>query len=144
MSPGAKAFLQRWFVTTLGVLAAAGIVDGVRAEGAVALLAASLLLGILNAFIRPILIVAALPLLVLTLGLFTFVINALLLYFVATLVKGFEVADFWAALKGAVLISVISIIANMMLGRPAPAPPPPPSNRPPPPPNTGAGPIIDV
>ena len=144
MSPGAKAFLQRWFVTTLGVLAAAGIVDGVRAEGTVALLAASLLLGILNAFIRPILMIAALPLLVLTLGLFTFVINALLLYFVATLVKGFAVVDFWAALKGAVLISIVSIIANMMLGRPSPAPPPAPTDRRPPPPNTGSGPVIDV
>ena len=129
MPDGTKSFLQRWFVTTLGVLAAAGIVDGVQAETALGLLSASLLLGILNAFLRPILMIAALPLLVLTLGLFTFVINALLLYFVSNLVKGFYVADFWSALKGAIVISIISLIANMMLGKRAretvDAPPPP-------------------
>src|SRR5687767_5291094 len=114
MSDSVKAFLQRWFVTTLGVLAAAGIVNGVHAEGAVPLLAASLLLGILNAILRPILMIAALPLLILTLGLFTFVINALLLYFVANLVKGFSVAGFWPAFKGALVISIISVFANFM------------------------------
>lgn len=146
MSPAAKGFLQRWFVTTLGVLAAAGIVDGVQADGSVPLLAASLLLGVLNAFIRPVLLILALPLLVLTLGLFTFIINALLLYFVANLVKGFYVADFWSALWGAILISIVSVIANMMLGKPAPERPAPPPRapRPPGPPNTGSGPIIDV
>ena len=61
MPDGVKAFLERWFVTTLGVLAAAGVVSGVQADGAVPLLAASLLLGILNAILRPILMIAALP-----------------------------------------------------------------------------------
>ena len=90
--------------------------------------------------------IAALPLLVLTLGLFTFVINALLLYFVSNLVKGFYVADFWSALKGAIVISIISLIANMMLGKKtretAGGPPPPP--RPNPPRDMGSGPVIDV
>jgi putative membrane protein len=147
MSDGAKAFLQRWFVTTLGVLVAAGVVDGIHADGAVPLLTASLLLGVLNAFLRPILLIAALPLLVLTLGLFTFVINALLLYLVGTLVKGsgFYVADFWSAFKGAILISIISVVANMMLGKKESHPkrPAAPSRRRPPA-GPGAGPVIDV
>lgn len=143
MPEGAKSFLQRWFVTTLGVLVAAGILDGVNADGAVPLLTASLLLGILNAFIRPFLLLVALPLLVLTLGLFTFVINAVLLYLVSNLVKGFWVEDFWASLKGAILISIVSVFANMMFGkreaRPSPRPP-----GPRPPTDTGSGPVIDI
>lgn len=145
MTDGWKSFLQRWFVTTVGVLLAAGVIDGVRADTVVALLAASLLLGILNAFLRPILLIVALPLLVLTLGLFTFVINALLLYFVSNLVKGFHVAGFWAAFKASLLISFVSILANAMFGKkevrirrgPPTRPPNPPSD-------TGTGPVIDV
>jgi putative membrane protein len=146
MSDGWKSFLQRWLVTTIGVLAAAGIVDGVRADSMVALLATSLLLGILNAFLRPILLLLSLPLLILTLGLFTLVINALLLYFVANLVKGFYVADFWAAFKGAVLISIISVLATMMLGKKEARIEVRRSTRPnaPRPPDSGSGPVIDV
>ncbi len=144
MSEGGKAFLKRWFVTTLGVLAAAGIVDGVRADGAVSLLAASLLLGILNAVLRPLLLIAALPLLILTLGLFTFVINALLLYFVGNLVKGFSVDGFWPALKGAVLISLVSVVANVLLGKKQIELRTVPRSKPPNPDHSGGGPVIDV
>lgn len=147
MSDGTKSFLQRWFITTLGVLVATGLVEDIHANGLVPLLAASLLLGVLNAFIRPILMVAALPLLILTLGLFTLVINALLLYLVASLVKGFYVADFWTAFKGGILISIVSLFASMMFGKkrvPAETPRPPSNNRPPPPPDTGSGPVIDI
>ena len=144
MSPGAKSFLQRWTITTLGVLAAATIVDGVRAETNFGLLAASLLLGILNAVIRPVMLLVALPLLVVTLGLFTFIINATLLYFVGWIVKPFYVEDFWAALKGSIVISIVSLLANLLFGkkktREVPSQPP----RRPPPPNTGSGPVIDV
>jgi len=144
MSDRAKAFLHGWFVTTLGVLVATGIVDGVNASSAVSLLAASLILGILNAIIRPILFVVSLPLVIVTFGLFTFVINAMLLYFVANLVKGFSVAGFWPAFKGALVISIISVIANMMLGtkrlelRPQGRSKPPDSD------HSGGGPVIDV
>lgn len=146
MSDGSKAFLQRWFVTTLGVLVATGLVDNLEANGPVSLLSASLLLGVLNAFLRPILLIAALPLLVLTLGLFTVIINALLLYFVAYLVKGFYVADFWTAIKGSILISIVSVFANMMFGnkRLPRDKVPPQRDRPQPPPDTGSGPVIDV
>lgn len=150
MSGDWKSFLQRWIITTLGVLLAAGIVDGVRADTVVSLLAASLLLGVLNAFLRPILMLFALPLLVLTLGLFTLVINALLLYFVAHLVKGFQVTDFWAAFKGALVISIVSVFSNVVLGKHevrvqgGRTQQPPSRSKPNPPPDTGSGPIIDV
>lgn len=149
MSDGWKSFLERWFTTTLGVLLAAGIIDGVRADTLVALLAASLLLGVLNAFLRPILMLLALPLLVVTLGLFTFVINALLLYLVGNLVKGFHVADFWAAFKASLLISFVALLSNLVFAkkevrvnaRTNRGPAPRDRN---PPPDTGSGPVIDV
>lgn len=149
MSPGTKSFFQRWIVTTLGVLAAATIVDGIEAESMVWLLGASLILGILNAILRPFLMLLALPLLLLTLGLFTFVINAMLLYLVGSILgDGFLVADFWSAFKGGLVISIVSIIANLMIGKEKPpvhvhtttSVPPPSRNKT----DTGTGPIIDV
>jgi putative membrane protein len=148
LKPETKAsFLQRWLVTTLGVLAAARLVDGIHASGWLALLVASFLLGLLNAFFRPVLMFLALPLLIVTLGLFTLVINAVLLMFVSSVVSGFQVADFFTAIEGSILISVVSILGNMMLGggkqiaggeKPAPRPP---RNEPP---DAGSGPVIDV
>src|SRR4051812_45718252 len=118
MPDGTRSFLQRWFVTTLGVLLAAGIVTGVKADSMVSLLAASLVLGVLNAFLRPILLLVALPLLVLSLGLFNFVINALLLALVGRVVNGFHVYGFWPALKGSIVISLVSLFANVTVGKP--------------------------
>ena len=144
MSENTKAFLQRWFVTSLGVLVAAGLIDKVHADGIIPLLVASLLLGVLNAFLRPILLIATIPLVIFTFGLFIFVINALLLYLVAHLVKGFYVADFWNAFKGAIVISIVSVIANMMFGKKRAVDAPARKNQPKPPPDTGTGPVIDV
>lgn len=149
MPYGTRGFLQRWVVTTVGVLLAAGVVDGIRAENMVALLAASLLLGVLNAVLRPLLLFLTLPLVIVTLGLFTLVINSLLLYWVGLLVKGFFVASFWSAFKGSILISLVSMFANAAIGRKAVPPPsgggsPPHRQRGPRPPDTGSGPVIDV
>ncbi len=116
MPPAAKSFLRNWALISIGVLAASSIVPGIEAATPLALLGASLLLGILNAFLRPILLLLSLPLLLVTLGLFTLVINAVLLYFVGSVVRGFEVQSFWAALFGAIVISIISIIGNLVLG----------------------------
>jgi putative membrane protein len=134
-------------LTTAGVLAAARLVDGIQTTSWPALLGASFLLGLLNALIRPVLLFLALPLLIVTLGLFTLVINAVLLMFVSSIVSGFHVADFFTAVKGSILISIVSILGNMVLGgsRQIAAgekpPSPPPRNEPP---NTGSGPVIDV
>jgi putative membrane protein len=116
MTIRAKTFLQRWLVNTLGVVAAAHVVAGIRYDGAAGLIVASLLLGVLNAFVRPLMILLSLPLLIFTLGLFVLVINALLLYFVGWLVAPFHVADFRAAFWGALIVSLISIVANWILG----------------------------
>src|SRR5687767_27982 len=104
MSPGVQSFLTRWVVTTLGVLIAAHVVHGIDYSSITVLIVASLLLGILNAFLRPIVMLLTLPLMILTLGLFTFIINAGLLYLVGKMVKGFEVSSFWAAFKGGLVI----------------------------------------
>ena len=100
MPPALKSFLQRWLITTLAVLAAAHIVRGIDYDDVAGLFIASLLLGALNAFVRPVMMALALPLLILTLGLFTLVINGVLLYFVGSLVKSFHVASFGAAFWG--------------------------------------------
>jgi len=75
-----------------------------------------LLLGIFNALLRPLLWLLSLPLVILTLGLFTLVINALLLYFVGTLMKAFVVAGFWPAFWGSLIISLVSLVLNSVTG----------------------------
>lgn len=100
----------------VGVLVAAHVVDGIHYEGAVDLVVATLLLGLLNAFVRPLLMLLSLPLLLLTLGLFTLVINAGLLWLVGEMVKGFHVDGFWAAFKGALVIAVLSLLLNTLTG----------------------------
>ena len=141
-----RSFLQRWLVTAAGVLVASKILSGIQADDFLTLLSASLLLGIFNAFLRPIMLILSLPLLIVTLGLFTFVVNALLLLLVSALVPSFHVNGFWWAFFGGVIISIVSFIANGLIGKPvkrpeASDPPPPPQQRKPPP---GKGPIIDV
>jgi putative membrane protein len=138
-----KQFVLRWIITTLAVLVTVVILrPHINYEGATNLFAASLLLGILNAFIRPIMMLMALPLLILTLGLFTLIINASLLYFVHWLMgKGFQVESFGWAVLGALIISVVSVALNILTGT---------NNarfsirRGPPPPRDGGGPVIDV
>jgi putative membrane protein len=112
-----KKFLQSWLVNTLAVLVAVYIVPGIHYQKALDLVIASLLLGILNAVIRPVLFLLTLPLLVFSLGLFTLFINAFLLYFVGYVLRPqFYVVSFWDAFWGALVISVISIILNTLTG----------------------------
>ena len=110
-------FLQRWLITTVGVLIAALLVPGIRYDDATALFTASLLLGLLNTFVRPVLVFFTLPFVMLTLGLGLLVINAFLLLFVGSVVKGFHLNGFWAALFGALIISVTAFATNLLLGR---------------------------
>lgn len=151
MSPNTKKavrFLQSWIINTAAVLVAAAILhDHISYDNHLEnLLVASLLLGILNAFVRPILMLIALPLLIFTLGLFTLVINALLLYLVgALLTPKFHVDSFRHAFLGALIISVISVALNVLTGNARVnvqknrRPPGPPPNA-----GGGSGQVIDV
>lgn len=103
-----RHFIFRWILTTISVVVTAAIVRGIRYDTAGALILASLLLGILNAFVRPILLILSAPLILLTLGIFIFVVNGLMLYWVPALVSGFHVDSFGSAFWGAILISIIS------------------------------------
>jgi putative membrane protein len=121
MQPGTRRlvrFLQSWLINTVAVLVAAIILQGhIAYKSPADLIVAALLLGILNAFVRPILMLLALPLLIFTLGLFTLVINALLLYFVGVLMgPHFQVDSFGFAFLGALIISIVSIALNVMTG----------------------------
>jgi putative membrane protein len=126
MQPGTKRillFLGSWIINTLAVVVAVIILRGhIRCGRLADLIVASLLLGILNAFVRPILMLLALPLLIFTLGLFTLVINALLLYFVGVLMGShFQVDSFGFAFLGAIIISIVSIALNALTGWATPA-----------------------
>lgn len=134
----------------MAVVVAASIVPGIDYSGWHSLVVASLLLGVLNALLRPLLLILSLPLVVFSLGLFILVINALLLYFVGTLVKGFDVTGFWPAFFGGLLISLVTLALNTATGSgerriDLHVPPrrrgrhDPPSGPPP-----GQGPVIDV
>ena len=118
MSPRLRKFIQSWAINTLAVAVAAFIVPGIDYhQQALNLIIASLLLGILNAFIRPILLLMALPLLIVTLGLFILVINAVLLWFVGQISPDhFVVKDFRSAFWGALIIGVISLLLNTLTG----------------------------
>ncbi|HZT21800.1 MAG TPA: phage holin family protein [Verrucomicrobiae bacterium] len=121
MEPGTQRFLhflQSWLINTLAVLVAVVLLRGhITYQRWSDLFLASLLLGILNVFVRPILMFLALPLLIFTLGLFTLVINALLLYFVGVLLgPHFQVDSFGFAFLGALIISVVSMALNVLTG----------------------------
>ncbi len=107
--------LVRWCINALALLAVAYLYSGVQVDGIIAALAAALVLGLVNAVIRPILILLTLPVTLLSMGLFIFVINAWLFWMVAEVVKGFTVSGFMAALLGSMMYSVISLLVSMVI-----------------------------
>ncbi|MBU2227285.1 MAG: phage holin family protein [Proteobacteria bacterium] len=111
-----RGVLLRWLVLTAAVLAASWLLDGIRVDGLFPALLAAATLGILNAFFRPLLILITLPINILTLGLFTFLINALLLKIVSAVISGFAVRGFWTAVAGALIIGVTSWLLNAFVG----------------------------
>lgn len=106
----------RWLVSATSILIAAYLLSGISVASFWAAFWLALLLGLLNAVLKPILIVLTLPITILTLGLFTFVINALIVLLASTIIKGFEVESFLAALFFAILVSVVSYLLNTFLG----------------------------
>jgi putative membrane protein len=143
-----KKFINSWLVNTVAVMVAVSVVNGLHYVRLLDLFVASFVLGTLNTFLRPLLMLLTLPLMILSLGLFTLIINGLLLYLVGWLLQPqFSVAGFWPAVKGALVISIISLVLNMLLGtrtrvrfqRSQRPPPPPDDNR-----GDPGGPVIDV
>ena len=108
--------LIRWLILTAAILAAAYLVDGIVVTGFWAAFFAAAILGFLNAVFKPILILLTLPVNILTLGLFTFVINALMLQIVSAVIPGFAVRGFWTAVFGALIIGVVSWLLNTFIG----------------------------
>ncbi|MCG6909299.1 MAG: phage holin family protein [Deltaproteobacteria bacterium] len=102
----------RWLTLTVSIIVTAYLVDGIQVNGFWSAFFAAAVLGILNAFFRPIILILTLPINLLTLGLFTFVINALLLLMASGVISGFHVAGFWSAVFGALLIGLVSWLIN--------------------------------
>ncbi len=107
--------IVRWCINALALLAVAYLYSGVNVDGIVAALIAALVLGLANAIIRPVLILLTLPVTLLTMGLFIFIINAFLFWFVAEVVPGFNVTGFMAALIGSLMYSVITLLVNAII-----------------------------
>ncbi|MBH41503.1 MAG: hypothetical protein CL685_02215 [Candidatus Magasanikbacteria bacterium] len=107
--------LLRWAINAAGLLLIAQFLGGITLSGWYAAFITILILGLVNAIIRPILLFFTLPINILTLGLFTFVVNALLFWFVSTVVEGFVVSSFVAAFVGAFMLSIISGVATVAL-----------------------------
>ncbi|MHC1725164.1 MAG: phage holin family protein [Syntrophobacteraceae bacterium] len=106
----------RWLLLTVAIILTSYMVDGIHVSGFFSAFFAAAVLGILNAFIRPLLIVITLPINIFTLGLFTFVINAMLLKIVSALAPGFDVYGFWSAVFGSIIISLVSWLLNSFVG----------------------------
>lgn len=137
--------LARWLTLTAAVWLATVLVPGVGYDGWPSLLAAAMVLGLLNSLVKPVLLLVSLPVVILTFGLFVLFINALLLLLAAKLVKGFHVAGFWPAMGAALIVSLVTLCFGVkgrvsrrrgVDGFQGPA-----GMRQPPP---GKGPIIDV
>lgn len=111
------ALLIRWLSNTVALFVVIFLVSGVTAESWQSVFVAALTIGLLNSFLRPIIIFLTLPVNILTLGLFTLVINGFMFYVAASLVKGFHVAGFGSAVLAGLLFSVISFFFNLFIGR---------------------------
>jgi putative membrane protein len=107
--------LARWILNAAALLLVAYLYTGVTVESFFAAMIAALVLGLVNALVRPLLVLLTLPVTIVTLGLFLFVINALLFWFVAEIVQGFKVTGFVAALVGSILYSLVTLLTSWLL-----------------------------
>jgi putative membrane protein len=111
-----RGFWARFLVTSIGLLIASELVSGIVLVGALPLFVAALVLGGVNAIIRPVVVVLTIPFTLVTLGLFIFVVNAAMLGLTAFLVPGFFVAGFGAALFGSIIVSITGMFASWYIG----------------------------
>ncbi len=108
-------FLIRWLTTTVAIVATAYLLDGIQVSGFFSAVFAAAALGVLNAVLRPIALLLSLPILIISQGFFTFIINALMLKMASGLIPGFDVYGFWTAIFGSLLISLISWLLNSFI-----------------------------
>jgi putative membrane protein len=111
-----QGIFLRWLILTIAIVVTSYLLDGIQVAGFFSAFFAAAILGVLNAFFRPVIFILTLPINVLTLGLFTFVINAMLLKMASGVISGFVVEGFWAAVFGSLLISLVSFILNTFIG----------------------------
>ncbi|HEX9022429.1 MAG TPA: phage holin family protein [Geobacteraceae bacterium] len=111
-----KTLLMKWAINTLALLVVVNVVSGISVARWQTLLVGALVIGLLNAFLRPVLFFLTLPVTVVTLGLFTLVLNGIIFYLAAWLVKGFYVTGFWSSFVAALVFSVVSFLLNMLMG----------------------------
>jgi putative membrane protein len=109
-------FLVHLILTAALLLVVARVVTGVQVQGWGPAILAALLLGIVNAIVRPLMVLLTFPLTILTLGLFLFVINALMLWLTAALVPGFRIAGFGPALLASLLLTLLNVLIGMLIG----------------------------
>ena len=109
-------FILRGLIAALGLWAATEILDGFTINNATTLVIAGLLLGLVNAIVRPFALLLSLPALLLTLGLFLLVVNAAMLGLVALMLPGFHIAGFWTADGGSIIVSIVSWIGSWFIG----------------------------
>jgi putative membrane protein len=110
-------FLIHTVVVAIAVWVATQVVSGVSFEGPIQLLIMAVVLGLVNAIIRPILVVLTLPLTIVTLGLFYFVVNGIAFNLAAFLVPGFDVRDLWAGILAGIVVSVVSWLIGLVTGK---------------------------
>lgn len=111
-----NGIILRTLIIMLGLFLASVIVPGVEISGTGSFILAALLLGLVNAFVRPVAFLLTLPLTIVTLGLFLFVLNAAMFGLVASVLDNFVVAGFWSAVFGAIIVSLTSTIASWYIG----------------------------
>jgi putative membrane protein len=110
-----KGILIRWLILTAAIMLTAHLLKGIQVDSFFSALAAGAILGILNAVFRPVLIILTLPINILTLGLFTFIINGLLLMMASCAIPGLNISGFWAAFFGSIIISIISWLLSSFI-----------------------------
>jgi putative membrane protein len=109
-------FILRALIASLGLWAATEMLDGLTIDNPTTLILAGVLLGVINAIVRPFVLLLSLPALLFTLGLFLLVINAAMLGLVAFLLKGFHIDGFWTAVGGSLIVSVVSWVGSWFIG----------------------------
>jgi putative membrane protein len=109
-------FILRALIASLGLWAATEILDGLTIDNPTTLILAGILLGLVNAVVRPFALLLSLPALLFTLGLFLLVINAAMLGLVALLLRGFHIEGFWTAVGGSLIVSLVSWVASWFIG----------------------------